>query len=191
MIKACYSDKDLVVDILSKAFDSNKSVNFVVKHDAKRPERIRHLMAYSFEICWLFGKVYLSEDKKACALVLLPENKRSTFKSIWLDILLALRCVGLERVGKMMSREKKVNAHYPKQLIYYLWFIGVDPGCQKSGVGGKLLQEVLDEAKRLARPVCLETSMPENVEWYKRKGFRVYETVEVGYPLFMMRGDFQ
>lgn len=30
MIKANYSDKSLVVDILSESFDSNKSVNYVV-----------------------------------------------------------------------------------------------------------------------------------------------------------------
>lgn len=189
MRSALYSDKKLIVDILSASFDTNKSVNFVAKQDAKRKQRIKHLMAYSFEICWMFGQVYLSEEGKACALVLLPENKRSTLKSIWLDLQLALSCIGIERTGKVTAREQKIKAHYPKEPTYYLWFIGVVPECQKMGIGRKLLEEILEDAKRLERPVCLETSMLPNVDWYKKQGFKVYATVDVGYPLFMMRND--
>jgi hypothetical protein len=64
MIQAAYKDKYLVVDILTKAFDSNKSVNYVVKQDRKREKRIRKLMDYSFELCWESGEVYLSYHLK-------------------------------------------------------------------------------------------------------------------------------
>jgi hypothetical protein len=64
MIQAKYSDKTLVVDILTQAFESNKSVNYVVKQDKKRQSRIRILMEYSFEVCWEFGEIYLADDKK-------------------------------------------------------------------------------------------------------------------------------
>ena len=36
MRKATVNDKQLVIDILKKAFDDNKSVNYVVKQDQKR-----------------------------------------------------------------------------------------------------------------------------------------------------------
>ena len=48
MVKAIYSDKPLVVDILSKSFNDNKSINYIVKQDGKREERLRKLMEYSF-----------------------------------------------------------------------------------------------------------------------------------------------
>ena len=41
MKKAEYSDKNLVVDILSKSFDGNQSVNYIVKQDEKRAERLK------------------------------------------------------------------------------------------------------------------------------------------------------
>jgi len=189
MISAAYTDKAVVVEILSNSFDSNKSVNFVVKQDAKRKERIRFLMDYSFEVCWMFGNVYLSEDKKACALVMLPENKRSTIKSWCLDVQLAFRSFGIERINKIKAREKRIKALYPQEPTCYLWFLGVAPELHRKGIGKKLLQEIIAEAEISGRPLCLETSVASNVEWYEKYGFRVYATVDVGYPLFMMRRE--
>ena len=86
MIKANQGDKQLIVDILTKSFQSNQSVNYIAKQDSKRTERISSLMDYSFEVCHSFGDVFLSDDKKACALVLYPDKKKTTFKSILLDV---------------------------------------------------------------------------------------------------------
>ena len=94
MKKAEYKDKDLIVEILSKSFETNQSVNYIVKQDSKRLSRIKSLMGYSFEVCYSFGDVFLSDDNKACALVLYPDKKRTTIKSVLLDAKLILSCVG-------------------------------------------------------------------------------------------------
>lgn len=57
MKKATYRDKDLIVDILAKSFDTNQSVNYIVKQDNRRLQRIKALMDYSFEVCYLFGDI--------------------------------------------------------------------------------------------------------------------------------------
>lgn len=64
MKNADYKDKSLISDILTNSFDSNQSVNYIVKQDGKRFKRIRALMDYSFEVCYLFGDVFLSDDRK-------------------------------------------------------------------------------------------------------------------------------
>ena len=109
MIKAEYSDKNLVVDILTKSFETNQSVNYIVKQDGERIERIGVLMEYSFDVCYLFGDVFLSNDKKACALVLYPDKKKTTFKSILLDVKLILSCVGIENIKKTLARESMIK----------------------------------------------------------------------------------
>jgi hypothetical protein len=63
MIQASYSDKAMVVEILTKAYDANTSVNYLIKQDKKRTRRIKRLVEYSFETCWQFGEIYLSSDK--------------------------------------------------------------------------------------------------------------------------------
>ena len=80
MVKAKQTDKNLVADILTKSFENNQSVNYIAKQDEKRLTRIRSLMDYSFEVCYKFGDVFLSEDRKACALILYPDKKKTTFK---------------------------------------------------------------------------------------------------------------
>lgn len=89
MRKGIFQDKLLVVDILSKAFDTNRSVNYVVRQDQNRQKRIRRLMSYSFNVCRAFGEVWISDDDQACALILHPDKKKTSLGSILWDIKLA------------------------------------------------------------------------------------------------------
>lgn len=143
MIKASYDDKDRIVNILVEAFDDNKSVNYIVRQDSKRKQRIRRLMEYSFDICHSFGKVFLSDDNKACALILLPDKKKTTLRSVWWDIKLILTCTGIGNIRKALNREAKIKALQPKQSLYYLWFIGVKNTEQGKGIGSNLLKELI------------------------------------------------
>lgn len=189
MIKANYNHKSLIVDILSKSFDENKSVNYVIKQDRNRKERIRRLMEYSFEICFLFGEIYLNEDKSGCALVLYPEKKRTTLKTLLLDVKLAFFCIGVTRVRKVLQRESKIKRNYPKSPLTYLWFIGVYPAKQKSGIGSALLKEVLKESFSQNRHIYLETSIFENLKFYKRNGFKVYNKLKFDHTLYLLKRE--
>lgn len=190
MIKASYTDKSHVLDILCDSFDTNNSVNYVVKQDKNRKQRIRNLMDYSFEVCHLFGEVLLSEDKKACALILFPERKKTTLRTVLLDLKLALSSVGLTRVLKVLDRDSKIKRFHPKEPIYYLWFIGVSSGNQGKGIGRALLNEIMKESDSMQRSIYLETSMSENISFYKRAGFEVYNELDFGHKLFLIRRNF-
>lgn len=189
MKKAEYKDKDLIVDILANSFETNQSVNYIVKQDAKKENRIKALMDYSFEVCYLFGSVYLSDDNKACALVLYPDRKKTTIKSILLDIKLILDCVGLENIKKTLKREAMIKKVQPKELMYYLWFIGVDPIHQNTGVGTELLRELIADSKSKERPIYLETSTLKNLPWYDKFGFEIYNHIELSYKLYFLKRD--
>lgn len=189
MIKAAYSDKNLVVDILTDSFETNQSVNYIVKQDKKRVERIRSLMDYSFEVCYSYGKVFLSDDKKACALILFPDKKKTTLKSMLLDVKLILSCVGLGNIIKALSRESKIKAIQTKELMYYLWFIGVDPKHQNSGIGTELLNDVIKDSNLMERPIYLETSTLKNLPWYKKFGFDIYNELDLSYKLFFLKKE--
>ena len=69
MKKAQRNDKALVVDIFTKSFDTNLSVNYIIKQDANREKRIRALMDYSFEMCMAFGDVFLSDEIRRVPLL--------------------------------------------------------------------------------------------------------------------------
>ena len=189
MEKANYMDKSLIVDILTKSFEDNLSVNYIIKQDRKRERRIRALMDYSFEVCYLFGDVFLSNDKKACALIVYPDKKKTTLKSVWLDLALILRSVGISNISKTLKREKLINSAHPKTPFSYLWFIGVAPGDQNKGIGSKLLQSVLEYSDQQSRPVYLETSTVRNLPWYSKFNFQPYHEEDLTYHLYFFRRE--
>lgn len=189
MIKASLEDKFYVVDILTKSFENNQSVNYIAKQDQKREQRVSSLMDYSFEVCYLFGDVFLSDDKKACALVLYPDKKKTTLKSILLDVKLILSCIGIENIKKALSRESKIKQLQPKELMYYLWFIGVDPEYQNEGIGSVFLSEIIQDSEHKKRPIYLETSTLKNLPWYQKFGFQIYNELELSYKLFFLRRE--
>ena len=43
MKNADYKDKSLIIDILTKSFDTNQSVNYIAKQDEKRLKRISEI----------------------------------------------------------------------------------------------------------------------------------------------------
>jgi|APTNR8051073442_1049403.scaffolds.fasta_scaffold00018_179 ribosomal protein S18 acetylase RimI-like enzyme len=187
MKRADINQKSLVVDILSKSFDDNRSVNYVVKQDSKRQARIRRLMDYSFDICNAFGDVWMADDDQACALVLYPDKKRSTLNAILWDAKLALSVIGLTRVSQVLSRESKIKFFHPKGRFTYLWFIGVTPELQNKGKGSQLLQEIISESESQGRPIYLETSVDRNINWYQKFDFEIFQTLDLTYTLFMLR----
>lgn len=186
MVPATYKDRERIVDVLSASFDDNKSVNYIVQQDSKRKVRIRKLMEYSFDVCHKYGAVFLSEDKDGCALILFPDKKKST---IWLDIKLIFSCIGIFNIGKALQREAKIKKLQPKDLMYYLWFIGVDPVRQNKGTGSLLMQEIIKESISMQRTIFLETSTEKNIPWYKKFGFTIYNKLDLGYDLYFLKRE--
>jgi ribosomal protein S18 acetylase RimI-like enzyme len=186
MIIATKDEKATVVGILVQAFIDNKSVNYIIQHKNNLRE-LRALMEYSFDTCLLFGQVLLSDERNACALILYPQRKKTGIKSIWLDINLILKAIGISRVKTALDRESKIKALQPKIPMSYVWFVAVDPKSQHCGFGTKLMREIIEEAEKQALPVFLETSTIENLPWYQQLGFEIYDKLDLTYTLYLLR----
>jgi ribosomal protein S18 acetylase RimI-like enzyme len=187
MMRATLNDKELVADILTRSFVDNKSVNYIIKQDEKKEQRLKRLMEYSFDICNLFGDVFISDDRKACALVVIPDRKKVTLKTILLDAKMALSVTGLLNIKKAISRESAIQKIHPDVPLYYLWFIGVEPSQQGHGTGSKLLNEIIQKGLSENRTICLETSTTKNIPWYEKHGFKIYRELDFGYKLYCMK----
>jgi GNAT superfamily N-acetyltransferase len=146
-------------------------------------------MEYSFEVCHRFGKVYFSDEGKGCALILFPDQQKTTPASLLLDLKLIITSIGLANVRKAISREREIKMRRPQEPVYYLWFIGVEPGEQAKGIGSALLKGIIKEAGAINRPICLETSAPQNLPLYQKAEFSIYNELDCGYTLYFLRRD--
>lgn len=186
MIVAAIPDKEHVVAILLASFDGNPSARYVTGNGKGRLKRLKALMEYSFDRCLESGRIYLNDDKTACALVLFPDRKKISFSAVIRDCRLIIRCIGISRLGKILKRNRLIAKQYPDQPIYYLWFIGVLPGNQGQGAGTRLLRTLIAESADMNRKLLLETSVFQNIGWYEKHGFQCYRQLDLGYMLYFM-----
>ena len=70
--------------------------------------------------------------------------------------------------------------YHPHEPHWYLAMIGVDPGKQGGGLGGKMLAHTLAECDRDGLPAYLESSNPLNVPLYRRYVFEPLGTIDIG-----------
>lgn len=183
---AVKEDKDQVVDILTSSFIDvliPNSINFVVKNDSRRTERLKSLMEFQFDIGFDLGYIFISDDSKGCIIFI---NKwKLNIRRIILEIKLLFNVIGIENVFQVLKREKIIKSYHPKGEFIHLWLMGVKPEAQGTGIGSKLLQETLNFYK--GKLIYLETTTPENLKFYKKNGFNIFHnTFELDYPLYFL-----
>ena len=181
-----FSEKQTILDILYRSFTDNKSINYTVKQDSKRSSRIQKLLEYSLFQGENYGKIYLSNDHTACAIVLFPSKKKTSLKGIVWDLKLVLKCIGIENVFKVLKRETQLKKQHPSFPFLHLWYVGVSPENQGKGLGTKLIQEIIEDAQNLNLPIFLETSTERNFPFYEKLGFQQFAKVNlINYKLRM------
>lgn len=88
---------------------------------------------------------------------------------------------------KTLNREALIKKIQPKELMTYLWFIGVKTEDQNKGFGSNMLQSIIKYSEQNNKPIYLETSTVRNLPWYKKFGFEVYSEQELTYRLYFLK----
>lgn len=174
MKKALRAQKSLVVEIIRTSFDRDPGVNYLIPQDQQRGLRIKNLIDHCVEVALRTGEIFLSDDDKAAALLLYPEVKLNWLAIIKLDIKVVWNALGIGHIFRALNREALVKKKRPKKDITYLWFIGVNPDSQGQGHGRLLLSQIIDYSAKKGKPLYLECS-PQNLGWYQKLGFEVYD----------------
>jgi hypothetical protein len=189
MGKTKNKEKHAVLNLLADSFYVNKSVNYIVSQDSKKPDRIKALMDYSYRLCSQFGKIYTSHNHTCAALIMYPDKKKKNLQSFLLDLKLIFTCTGFRNIKRAIQRESILKKHHPITPFTYLWFIGTTQSEQGKGLGTSLMCEIIAESEKLKRPIYLETSVERNIKWYEKLGFTVYKELDFGYKLYCMKRD--
>jgi ribosomal protein S18 acetylase RimI-like enzyme len=75
---------------------------------------------------------------------------------------------------------EEMAKYHPTDPHWYLPLIGVDPAHQGKGLGDALMTYALQRADRDHVAAYLESTNPRNISLYRRHGFDVLGTVQVG-----------
>jgi GNAT superfamily N-acetyltransferase len=94
--------------------------------------------------------------------------------------------------GKYDALWEWIESRVPREPLWFLDHIGVDPAQQGTGIGSALIEFGLERARRDGVGVFLETGTKSNVAYYERFGFRLAEEADVpdgGPHVWFMRFD--
>ncbi|MGW7607689.1 GNAT family N-acetyltransferase [Streptomyces sp. NPDC054766] len=182
------ADRELVVRLLDTAFQDDPVSNWVFPDPAHRRATHPKLMAAFTDVVLAEGRIDLAEDGSACALWLsVPAgNHEGEGETEGADEdgpaqLRAAVDPGNERV-ELIGR-LTADIHPEGRAHAYLWMIGVAPERQGEGLGGALIESVLDRCDREGLAAYLEASNARSRALYERLGF-----VLTGRPLDLPEG---
>jgi ribosomal protein S18 acetylase RimI-like enzyme len=75
---------------------------------------------------------------------------------------------------------EQMGRYHPSEPHWYLPLMGVGPSQQGKGFGSALLQHTLLQFDRDNKLAYLESSNPRNIPLYKRHGFELLGTIQIG-----------
>ena len=82
-----------------------------------------------------------------------------------------------EEVGRVFEL---MDEYHPKEDVWYLPIIGVDPAHQGLGLGSALMKAALRHCDEAGLPAYLESSNPRNISLYERHGFEATGVIQHG-----------
>jgi ribosomal protein S18 acetylase RimI-like enzyme len=177
VVRATAADAEWIVPLLTRAFDQDVMMRWLVRQGARRAERMA--LYYRMTLCRMAlprGEVLCSADRAGAAFWFPP--------GAWqVDVLRQvalfpdfIRMAGWNRWPEVLRGSLALEAKHPRRPHWYLLALGVDPARQGQGVGSALLRPILERCDRERTAAYLETSNERNVPLYQRHGFALTET---------------
>jgi GNAT superfamily N-acetyltransferase len=163
--------------VLGRAFFDDPLEAYMLP-DGESRERLSSLrFARLLRYGHLFGKVHTSVGvPQGAAIWLPPGNWEMTEERLMqaglFDIPTVIGAAAFERLISVMDHIEPYHREVPARH-WYLLIVGVDRPVQRRGLGGALLQPMLEQADADAMPCYLETFQPKNLPFYRRHGFHV------------------
>ncbi|MEU0792114.1 GNAT family N-acetyltransferase [Amycolatopsis sp. NPDC005961] len=156
------SEVDIVVELLVEAFQDDPVSRWVFP-DAGRRRAVSHPAFFGalVEAGFAAGHVDVTGDHTA-AVIWLPAGGDD-------EPIEGLDAAEADRLGVLLGLMAAVE---PAGPLWHAQFVGVRPGHQGRGIGGRLLRHGLDRADAEGVPTYLEASSPDSTRLYRRLGFR-------------------
>ena len=188
--KASSSDIVRLAASLTRSFDDDPVINWLVRKDKKRTHGMEILFQSCIsDLCLRHEHVLTTEDYTGVALWYPPGTSESGYArqfTLIPKMITAVGWTGLLRLALAMEEMKK---DHPKERYYYLQFIGVVPENQGKGTGKALMKPILDICDRDKCGAFLQSSKEVNIPFYRTCGFVVTKKIFPGTdlpPLWLM-----
>ncbi len=162
---------------LARAFHDDPLMGYTIPDPAERKRLLPGVYAPMIRFGFLAGEVYATADADTLEGVALwlPPNAKWTRENIEASGMhLLANLIGndaYQRYREVVGREWQARERDMTAACWYLLLLGVQPGCQRRGLGGALMRPILERADAEQLPCYLETENQRNVAFYMKQGF--------------------
>ena len=170
------NEKDKYVDCMVTAFAADPMVRFLFPTASSYLQAARPVFDLYAGTAIQDGTMWTIDDFAGVSTWLSPIGKQDFDP---LEVVLE-RHVPADRLDESTKCFDQLHALHPTEPHWYLPIIGVDPASWGHGRGGRLMEYTLKIVDAENLPVFLESTNPLNVSLYKRFGFEVIQTLELG-----------
>ncbi len=176
------SDRDVVIDILARAFVDDPALSWLFRDSATRPQRLRRF----------FALITAADARPADWTLALDAGNRPVAAALWrppghwaiprtamarnILPLLATFGTGLPRA---LAMQAQIDSHHAAAPHWYLQFAGCLPAAQGKGYGGAAIRDRLALCDAHHQPAALETATPANLGLYQALGFAISDDYRI------------
>ena len=157
--------------------------HFLPEPEGAKQTALKQLSQALLNYAQIYNHIYTTADApRGVAIWLPPAANQITLPQLWqvatsglITLPLYMRWSRIADFVSFISTEIQLHEKISPEPHWYLAMLGVSPECQSQGIGGKLIQPVLQSADRTQTPCYLETSTAAAVRFYQRHGFAIVE----------------
>lgn len=170
------SDEASILNVLARAFSIDPVAQWIwpdpQQYQMYFPSFVRAFGGKAFT----HGSAYYVDGYAAAALWLPPGTLPDD------DMLSSIfqRSVSEQSQKDVIAVFDQMGRYHPSEPHWHLPLMGVDPLKQGKGFGSALMQHALVQCDRDNKLAYLESSSPRSVPFYKRHGFEVLGTIQLG-----------
>ncbi len=164
-------------ELLAGAFHNESTYRFVLPDEKKRADVLPWLFDRVVRYTVLYGDAYTTPSLEGVACWLSPGGMHLSLGRLVRSGLygtpLKMGLAAYRRFAVYKSYSDGLHRRHAPASHWYLWAVGVRPGLQGRGIGGRLLEPVLARASADGTACYLETGEERNLRFYEKHGFRV------------------
>ena len=175
---ATEADAADIADVLAAAFADYPFTRHTIAADDHADRLRRGQELFVREVGLPHGEVWVTGDGDAASVWTGPGFV--TAAEVFGRLGPRLAEIAGDRAAQSERVERALQPYRPRRPVWFLGSVGVRPGRQGRGLGTAVIAPGLAAADADGVPAFLETSLPGNVEFYRRLGFEV--TAEVMLP---------
>ncbi|MBD2534333.1 GNAT family N-acetyltransferase [Nostoc flagelliforme FACHB-838] len=184
IVKLKQSDFAIASNYLAAAFSQDPLMaHFLPEDEDAKQTALKQLSQTLLNYAQIYSHIYTTADyPKGVAIWLPPDASKVTLPQLWqiaasglITLPLYMRWNRIADFVSFISIEIQLHEKLSPEPHWYLAMLGVSPEWQSQGIGGKLIQPVLEATDRTKTPCYLETSTAAAVRFYQRHGFEIVD----------------